>query len=194
MLAAACCSPKEGFWPSVVVPSASTSAVAYGEHTGLSGNLRYQLLYGLDRMLLQHFNHISVAVLGTTALRWVGVSGAAMFYWASRMWLGMDGEVQQQAKAEQQAYRRPSRSSGADSKTNSFLQSLPFGKITDEAQPKKKNAARRVTKATAAGGAETGAEAGVTSAEGAEEKVQGMGGTAARTTERKVKRKVSIAQ
>ncbi|CAI7889081.1 unnamed protein product [Closterium sp. NIES-53] len=171
---------KEGFRPSVVVPSASTSAAAYGAHTGLSGNLRYQLLYGLDRMLQQHFNHIPVAVLGTTALR----CGNVLLGEPSRlMWLGMDGEAQQQAKAEQQAYRRPSRSSGAGSKTNSFLQSLPIGKKSEEAQPKKKSAARRVTKAAAAGGAESGADGGAVSPAGAE-KVQGTGG-AARTTKRK---------
>ncbi|CAI5469319.1 unnamed protein product [Closterium sp. Yama58-4] len=170
---------KEGYRPSVPVPSASTSAAAYGAHTGLSGNLRYQLLYGLDRVLQQHFNHIPVAVLGTTALR----CGNVLLGEPSRlMWLGMDGEAQQQAKAEQQAYRRPSRSSGAGAKTNSFLQSL-LGKKTDQAQLKKKSAARRVTKAVAAGGAEAGVEAGAASAEGAE-KVQGTGG-AARTAKRK---------
>lgn len=57
------------FKPSLPVPSASTSAAAYGAHMGISGNLRYQLLYGLDRVLQQNFNHIPVAILGTTALR-----------------------------------------------------------------------------------------------------------------------------
>ncbi|CAI6001344.1 unnamed protein product [Closterium sp. NIES-64] len=93
------------YQPSVAVPSPAKSAVAFGAFTGLSGNLRYQLLYGADRVLQEHFNHIPVAILGTTALR----VGNILLGEPSRLsWLGLDSESVQQAQAEHRAYHRPS--------------------------------------------------------------------------------------
>lgn len=55
--------------PSVPVPSASTSALAYGAYLGLSGNLRYQLVYGAERVMQQTFNSVGVVIAFSSLLR-----------------------------------------------------------------------------------------------------------------------------
>lgn len=54
---------------SVPIPSVSTSAMSYGAFMGLSGNLRYQLLTGAERVMQDHFNHLGVVIFFSTALR-----------------------------------------------------------------------------------------------------------------------------
>ncbi len=56
---------------SVPIPSVSTSALSHGAFLGISGNLRYQLLNGAERVMQQHFNHLGVVLFFSTALRFV---------------------------------------------------------------------------------------------------------------------------
>lgn len=170
------------YLPSVTVPSAGTSAAAYGAFVGLSGNLRYQLAYGADRMLQQHFNHIPVTILATTAMRF----GNILLGEPSRLlWLGMDSEAQQQLRASQQAYHRPSRASDAAKKGKSLFGLLPFGKGKEGKQAQKKKTTRRqVEKASASGAAGSGEKAAAAAS----------GQAGGKATKRKVKRKVAVAQ
>ena len=56
---------------SVPVPSVSTSASSYGAFMGLSGNLRYQLLFGVERLMHDHFEHLGVVIFFSAAIRYV---------------------------------------------------------------------------------------------------------------------------
>jgi len=53
----------------VTVPPVSTYALGYGAFLGLYANLRYQLLCGFDRAVVNHFDVIGVALFFSTALR-----------------------------------------------------------------------------------------------------------------------------
>ncbi len=59
---------------SVPIPSVSTSALSHGAFLGVSGNVRYQLLNGAERVMQQHFNHLGVVLFCSTALRFVVTS------------------------------------------------------------------------------------------------------------------------
>lgn len=59
---------------SVTIPSISTNALGYGAFLGLYANLRYQLLCGFDRAVVHHFDVIGVALVFSTALRYVAFS------------------------------------------------------------------------------------------------------------------------
>eukprot|EP00475_Leptophrys_vorax_P025518 TRINITY_DN3575_c0_g1_i1.p1 TRINITY_DN3575_c0_g1~~TRINITY_DN3575_c0_g1_i1.p1 ORF type:complete len:390 (-),score=14.53 TRINITY_DN3575_c0_g1_i1:167-1336(-) len=173
---------------SVPVPSAATSAAAYGAYLGLSGNLRYQLLYGADRMLQQHFNHIPVSVAATTVMR----CGNILLGEPSRlMWLGMDGETQQQAQAQQKAYHRPSRGTEGKGKagTKSLFGGL-FGKGKGKPAPKRRTVRRAVAAAGKAAEGATAAVGGAGEGSAAEE----VPAAAPKVVKRKVKRKVAVAQ
>lgn len=52
------------------IPSLSTHALGYGAFLGLYANLRYQLLYGIDRAMFNHFDVLGVVLCFTTALRY----------------------------------------------------------------------------------------------------------------------------
>ncbi|KAF9685025.1 hypothetical protein SADUNF_Sadunf03G0011400 [Salix dunnii] len=54
---------------SVTIPPMSTYALGYGAFLGLYANLRYQLLCGIDRAVVNHFDVIGVALVFSTALR-----------------------------------------------------------------------------------------------------------------------------
>ena len=54
---------------SVTIPSVSTSALGYGAFLGLYANMRYQLLCGFDRAVINHFDVIGVVLFLSTALR-----------------------------------------------------------------------------------------------------------------------------
>ncbi|CAI5466076.1 unnamed protein product [Closterium sp. Yama58-4] len=168
---------------SVAVPSPGKSAVAFGAFTGLSGNLRYQLLYGADRVLQEHFNHIPVAILGTTALR----VGNILLGEPSRLsWLGLDSESVQQAQAEHRAYHRPSLAGsgkrlGSRPTLSSLLRFLGFG--SSKRRVKGTVGARRRGVRKVAGKGEGEGKGG----EGGGEKVG-----ADRVVRRKVKRKVAM--
>ena len=59
---------------SVTIPSVSTSALGYGAFLGLYANMRYQLLCGFDRAVINHFDVIGVALFLSTALRYLPLS------------------------------------------------------------------------------------------------------------------------
>eukprot|EP00250_Pteridium_aquilinum_P005022 c15185_g1_i1 orf=381-1931(-) len=89
----------------VPAPTVKTSALSYGAFLGLSGNLRYQLLYGAERVMQQQFNHVGVVVFCSTLLRALNIYVGD----ASRVsWLGLDVAAEQNPESSQQAYRRPS--------------------------------------------------------------------------------------
>lgn len=89
---------------SLPVPSAQTSAAAFGAFLGLSCNLRYQFLYGADRIIGQHLNSITLALACSGALRYLNVKLGE----SSRLaWLGMDGPVSTE-NVFAAAYKRPS--------------------------------------------------------------------------------------
>lgn len=90
---------------SVPVPAVKISALSYGAFLGLSGNLRYQFLYGAERVMQQQFNHVGVVVFCCTALRALNIYIGD----ATRVaWLGLDVVPEQKTENSQQAYRRPS--------------------------------------------------------------------------------------
>lgn len=47
-----------------------TSALAYGAILGVSGNLRYQLVYEAERIMEQHFNHVGAMMFCNAMLRY----------------------------------------------------------------------------------------------------------------------------
>lgn len=55
----------------MTIPTVSTNALGYGAFLGLYANLRYQLLCGIDRAMINHFDVIGVALFFSTALRLV---------------------------------------------------------------------------------------------------------------------------
>lgn len=90
---------------SVPAPTVRTSALSYGAYLGLSGNLRYQLVYGAERVMQQQFNHVGVVVFCSAVLRALNVYLGD----TSRVsWLGLDAAADQNSERVQQAYRRPS--------------------------------------------------------------------------------------
>ncbi|KAJ0078016.1 hypothetical protein Patl1_36975 [Pistacia atlantica] len=54
---------------SVTIPAVSINALGYGAFLGLYANLRYQLLCGFDRAVINHFDVIGVTLFLSTALR-----------------------------------------------------------------------------------------------------------------------------
>ena len=55
--------------PIVSIPTVSTSASSYGAFLGLSGNLRYQLVNGAERLMQDQ--HLGVVIFFSTALRYL---------------------------------------------------------------------------------------------------------------------------
>ncbi|KAL2622341.1 hypothetical protein R1flu_002546 [Riccia fluitans] len=91
--------------PSVPVPSVSTSALSYAAFMGLSGNIRYQLLNGADRVLSQNMNSIGLVIACTTALRVLNIQLGDK----SRLaWLGLDQPNYAVEAEGLKAYHRPS--------------------------------------------------------------------------------------
>lgn len=119
---------------SVPVPAVKTSALSYGAFLGLSGNLRYQLLYGAERVMQQHFNHVGIVVFCCTALRALNIYIGD----ATRVsWLGLDLIPEQNAESSQPAYRRPSLTS-ANLLDGWFKvdKKLPFGLFDSDSKPR----------------------------------------------------------
>ncbi|BBN14756.1 hypothetical protein MPTK1_6g14250 [Marchantia polymorpha subsp. ruderalis] len=92
--------------PSMPIPSVSTSALSYAAFMGLSGNVRYQLLNGLDRVMGQNMNSIGLVIACTTALRVLNIQLGDV----SRLsWLGLDQpNYAVEAEGLTKAYHRPS--------------------------------------------------------------------------------------
>ncbi|KAL3814472.1 hypothetical protein ACJIZ3_015740 [Penstemon smallii] len=97
-------SKKEGRL-SVTVPSVSTNALGYGAFLGLYANIRYQLLFGLDRAVTSYFDVIGVALFFSTTLRVLNVQVGE----TSRLaWLGVEVDPLAQSDDLLKAYNRPS--------------------------------------------------------------------------------------
>ncbi|KAF8376726.1 hypothetical protein HHK36_031605 [Tetracentron sinense] len=97
-------SKKEGRL-SVMIPTVSTNALGYGAFLGLYANLRYQLLCGIDRAMINHFDVIGVALCFSTALRILNVQLGE----TSRLaWLGVEADPLVQSDNLLKAYNRPS--------------------------------------------------------------------------------------
>ncbi|KAK3224310.1 hypothetical protein Dsin_011335 [Dipteronia sinensis] len=89
---------------SVTVPTTSTNALGYGAFLGLYANLRYQLLCGFDRAVINHFDVIGVALFLSTSLRILNVQVGER----SRLaWLGVEADPLVQSDDFLKAYNRP---------------------------------------------------------------------------------------
>lgn len=53
------------------IPSVSSNALGYGAFLGVYANLRYQLLNGFDRAVFNYFDVIGVALVFSTAMRYL---------------------------------------------------------------------------------------------------------------------------
>ncbi|XP_074561544.1 protein RETICULATA-RELATED 6, chloroplastic-like [Curcuma longa] len=90
---------------SVTVPSVSTNALGYGAYLGVFANLRYQLLNGVDRAMINHFDVLKVAICFSTALRILN----AHLGEASRLaWLGVEAEPLSQSDNLPKPYNKQS--------------------------------------------------------------------------------------
>ncbi|KAF8411797.1 hypothetical protein HHK36_004356 [Tetracentron sinense] len=90
---------------SVTIPTVSTNALGYGAFLGLYANLRYQLLCGVDRAMINHFDVIGVALFFGTTLRILNVQIGE----TSRLaWLGVEADPLVQSDNLLKAYNRPS--------------------------------------------------------------------------------------
>ncbi|KAL3356261.1 hypothetical protein AABB24_017114 [Solanum stoloniferum] len=89
---------------SVTIPSVSSNALGYGAFLGLYANLRYQLLCGFDRAVVNHFDVIGVALFFSTALRVLNVQVGE----TSRLaWLGVEVDPLAHSDDVLKAYSRP---------------------------------------------------------------------------------------
>lgn len=102
---------------SVTVPPVSTYALGYGAFLGLYANLRYQLLCGFDRAVVNHFDVIGVALFLSTALRILNTQVGE----TSRLaWLGVEADPLVQSDDLLKAYNR-SPSTDADSSSSKWF-------------------------------------------------------------------------
>ncbi|CBI23847.3 unnamed protein product, partial [Vitis vinifera] len=102
---------------SVTIPTVSTNALGYGAFLGLYANLRYQLLCGVDRVMINHFDVIGVALFFSTALRILNVQLGE----TSRLaWLGVEADPLAQSDNLLKAYNRPSEGA-AESSSKWFI-------------------------------------------------------------------------
>eukprot|EP00249_Psilotum_nudum_P016670 c25936_g1_i1 orf=357-1994(+) len=86
-------------------PSVRTSALSYGAFLGLSGNLRYQFVYGADRVMRQHFDNLGFVVLCSCALRFLNIHIGDV---TRLSWLGLETIPLMETQSLQSAYQRPS--------------------------------------------------------------------------------------
>uniref|UniRef100_A0A6N2K8A2 Protein RETICULATA-RELATED 1, chloroplastic n=1 Tax=Salix viminalis TaxID=40686 RepID=A0A6N2K8A2_SALVM len=90
---------------SVTIPPMSTYALGYGAFLGLYANLRYQLLCGIDRAVVNHFDVIGVALVFSTALR---ILNAQVGETSRLAWLGLEPDPLVQSDDLLKAYNRSS--------------------------------------------------------------------------------------
>ncbi|KAJ0010260.1 hypothetical protein Pint_32828 [Pistacia integerrima] len=106
---------------SVTIPTVSTNALGYGAFLGLYANLRYQLLSGFDRAVINHFDVIGVTLFLSTALRSIFLAKVLGIKLPSRIlnvqlgersrlaWLGVEADpLVQSDELLKAAYNRPS--------------------------------------------------------------------------------------
>ncbi|KAL6592899.1 hypothetical protein ACP70R_049195 [Stipagrostis hirtigluma subsp. patula] len=75
---------------SMPIPSISTTALSYGAFYGLYANLRYQLLCGFDKSVVNHFDVLGVAIVFSTAIRLMNIQIGEI---SRRAWLGEEGAL-----------------------------------------------------------------------------------------------------
>ncbi|KAJ0977330.1 hypothetical protein J5N97_012804 [Dioscorea zingiberensis] len=103
---------------SVTIPSLSTNALGYGAFLGLYANLRYQLLFGIDRAMSNHFDVLGVVIFFSTALRILNVKIGE----TSRLaWLGVEADPLLQSDALLKAYNRPSEATEESPSSKFFI-------------------------------------------------------------------------
>ncbi|KAJ6706592.1 EXPRESSED PROTEIN-RELATED [Salix purpurea] len=100
---------------SVTIPPMSTYALGYGAFLGLYANLRYQLLCGIDRAVVNHFDVIGVALVFSTALRSRGIINAQVGETSRLAWLGLEPDPLVQSDDLLKAYNRSSGDATASS-------------------------------------------------------------------------------
>ncbi|KAL7227849.1 hypothetical protein ACSBR1_022681 [Camellia fascicularis] len=99
-----CASKKEGRL-SVTIPTVNNNALGYGAFLGIYANLRYQLLCGIDKAMINCFDVIGVPLFFSTALRIVNVQLGE----TSRLaWHGVEVDLLAQSDYILKAYDRPS--------------------------------------------------------------------------------------
>ncbi|KAI3984131.1 hypothetical protein MKX01_035258 [Papaver californicum] len=114
-------SKKEGRL-SVTMPSVSTNALGYGAFLGIYANLRYQLLCGLDRTVMNHFDVLGVVLCLSTAMRVLNVQVGE----TSRLaWLGMQADPLVESDNLLKVYNRPTEAAPASS-SNWFISKNPI--------------------------------------------------------------------
>ncbi|KAI3888665.1 hypothetical protein MKW92_011649 [Papaver armeniacum] len=114
-------SKKEGRL-SVTMPSVSSNALGYGAFLGIYANLRYQLLCGLDKTVMNHFDVLGVALCLSTAMRVLNVQVGE----TSRLaWLGMQADPLVESDNLLKAYNRPTEAAPASS-SNWFISKNPI--------------------------------------------------------------------
>ncbi|KAF2319756.1 hypothetical protein GH714_018562 [Hevea brasiliensis] len=115
---APCRSYGNTFRLSVTVPPVSNYARGYGAFLGLYANLRYQLLCGFDRAVVNYFDVIGVALFFSTALRILNVQVGE----TSRLaWMGAEADPLVQSDNLLKAYNRPSEDVATLSSSNWFI-------------------------------------------------------------------------
>ncbi|GMN58898.1 hypothetical protein TIFTF001_028000 [Ficus carica] len=97
-------SKKEGRL-SVTIPSARNNALGYGAFLGLYANLRYQLLCGFDKTMVNYFDVIGVGLFFSTALRILNVQLGES---SRRAWLCVEADPLAQSESLLKAYNKPS--------------------------------------------------------------------------------------
>lgn len=91
---------------SMTIPTVSTNALGYGAFLGLYANLRYQLLCGFDRAVVNHFDVIGVTLFLSTALR---ILNDQLGERSRLAWLGIEADpLVQSDELLKAAYNRPS--------------------------------------------------------------------------------------
>ncbi|OIW18084.1 hypothetical protein TanjilG_08554 [Lupinus angustifolius] len=90
---------------SVSVPSVTSNAFGYGAFLGIYANLRYQLLSGFDRAMINRFDVIGVALFCSTAFRLMNVQLGET---SRRAWLGIEADPLAQTDDHLKVYTRPS--------------------------------------------------------------------------------------
>ncbi|KAF6159499.1 hypothetical protein GIB67_032270 [Kingdonia uniflora] len=104
---------------SVTIPSVSSNALGYGAFLGLYANLRYQVLCGVDRAMMNHFDVIKVALFFSAALRVLNVQVGE----TSRLaWLGVEADpLAQSEDMLKKAYNRQSETVSSQPSSNWFI-------------------------------------------------------------------------
>ncbi|TVU25681.1 hypothetical protein EJB05_28186, partial [Eragrostis curvula] len=75
---------------SMAVPSVSTNALNNGAFYGFYANLRYQMLCGLDRSMVHHFDVLGVAMFFSATIRMMNIQIGEV---SRRAWLGEEADL-----------------------------------------------------------------------------------------------------